>query len=255
MPIKKVAAVAFSPCGSTEKVTQLLVAKMPVEVENHNLTLPYARKEKLGFDRDTLVFISFPVYGGLPPIAKEVFACLVGHESPCVYVAVRGDTEPGGFYWDMNDLATAAGFTPVAAVAAVAEHTLMPTVSHARPDADDAHLLNDFGLKALEQANAGKTLAKIPGERGELPDLVFYPVTDADTCIRCGLCAENCPAGAIPEDDLVTQDNSLCICCSACAHVCPVEARMMGDAKARELLHKAATETFAGLHLETRLFL
>lgn len=255
MPIKKAATVAFSPCGSTEKVTQLLVGKMPVEVENHNLTLPFTRKEKLTFDHETLVFISFPVYGGLPPIAKEVFACLEGKDSPCVYVAVRGDTEPGGFYWSMDDLARPRGFSPVAAVAAVAEHTLMPTVSHARPDAEDAKLLNDFGLKALQQAKAGKTLSQIPGERGPLPDLVFYPVTDADTCIQCGQCAENCPAGAISEDALTTQDDSHCICCSACAHVCPVEARTMGDEKARELLHKAATVTFAGLYLETRLFL
>lgn len=184
-----------------------------------------------------------------------MFACLEGHDTPCVYVAVRGDTEPAGFYWDMNDLATARGFRPVAAVAAVAEHTLMPTVSHARPDADDAKLLNEFGLKALEQAEAAKTLAKIPGERGAVPDFAFYPITDADTCISCGQCAENCPAGAISEDDLVTQDDALCICCSACAHVCPVEARTMGDAKARELLHKAPTEMFAGLHLEIKLFL
>ena len=33
-----------------------------------------------------------------------------------------------------------------------------------------------------------------------------------------------------------------------------VHARTLGDAKARELLHQAATVTFAGLHLETRLF-
>ncbi|MDE7241402.1 4Fe-4S binding protein [Desulfovibrio sp.] len=85
-------------------------------------------------------------------------------------------------------------------------------------------------------------------------DLAFYPFTDADTCISCGQCAENCP-GAIPEDDLVTQDDKLCIRCSACAHVCPVDARTMGDARARALLHEAATVTFAGLHLETKLFL
>ena len=178
-----------------------------------------------------------------------------GSDTPCVYVAVRGDTEPAGFYWSMDDLAKARGFRPVAAVAAVAEHTLMPTVSHARPDADDAKLLNEYGLKALAQANAGKTLSKIPGERGPIPDFAFFPITDADTCINCGQCAENCPAGAISEADLVTQDDSLCICCSACAHVCPVDARTMGDARARELLHQAATVTFAGLHLETRLFL
>ena len=255
MAITKAATVVFSPCGSTEKVTELLTAGLPVPVETHNLTLPDARKAKLAFGSETLVFISFPVYGGLPKIADKVFDCVEGSDTPCVYVAVRGDTEPGGFYWSMNDRAVLRGFKPVAAVAAVAEHTLMPTVSHARPDAEDAKLLKEFGVKALTQANVGKSLSKIPGERGPLPDMVFFPVTDENLCISCGQCAENCPAGAISEDDLQTQDDKLCICCSACAHVCPVDARTMGDAKAQEMLHDAATVMFAGLHLETKLFL
>lgn len=255
MAIKKAATVVFSPCGSTEKVTQLLTSKLAVPVENHNLTLPDARKKPLSFDSETLVFISFPVYGGLPKIASDVFACLQGKDTPCVYVAVRGDTEPGGFYFAMNDLAQPLGFKPVATVAAVAEHTLMPTVSHARPDKEDAQLLGQFGIEACKQADNEKFLTKMPGEPGEIPDIRIYPVTDPDTCIRCGQCVENCPAGAIPEDNPVTQDDNVCICCSECAHVCPVEARTMGDAKAREMLHKAATETFKDLHLETRIFL
>lgn len=255
MPIMKAAAIVFSPCGSTEKVTQYLADKLPFQVEHHNLTLPEARKVKFSFDNETLVFISFPVYGGLPKIAKEVFACLQGKETPTVYVAVRGDTEPGGFYWSMDDLAKAHGFSPVAAVAAVAEHTLMPTVSHARPDAEDAELLGKFGLQALEQANAGKKLSKIPGERKEIPDFAFYPIGDPDTCISCGQCVENCPTGAIPDDEPYTQDNGVCIMCSECAHVCPVDARVMGDEKARQMLHQAATVTFANLHLDTKIFL
>ena len=84
MAIKKAATVTFSPCGSTEKVARLITAKLSVPVENHNLTLPDARKRYLSFDSETLVFISFPVYGGLPKIASEVFACMQGKNTPCV---------------------------------------------------------------------------------------------------------------------------------------------------------------------------
>lgn len=255
MAIKKAATVVFSPCGSTEKATQFLVNGLPFDVGHHNLTLPDARKNKLTFDNETLVFISFPVYGGLPKIAGEVFQCLQGHDTPCVYVAVRGDTETKAFFPDIHKIAVPHGFRPVAAVAAVAEHTLMPTVSHGRPDKEDAALLRKFGLQACQQANDGKTLEKMPGEEHPKPDFAFYPITDADTCIRCGQCVENCPTAAIPEDNPVTQDNDTCIQCSECAHVCPVEARSMGDAKAQELLHIAATEQFANLHLETKIFL
>lgn len=255
MAIKKAATIVFSPCGSTEKTTGYLVDKLPLEVEHHNLTLPDSRKEKLTFDEDTLVFFSFPVYGGLPRVAKEVLAKVEGHNTPAVYMAVRGDTEPGGFFYSLNDILPAQGFKPVAAVAAVAAHTLMPTVSEGRPNAEDAKLLGEFGLKILNQANEGKILATMPGERKAIPDFAFNPITDPDTCISCGQCAENCPTGAISYDALTTQDDAKCIQCSACAHVCPVEARTMGDEKAQAMLHEAATTTFANLHLETKLFL
>lgn len=254
MAIKKAATIVFSPCGSVEKATQYLVDKLPLEVEHHNLTLPDSRKEKFTFEDETLVFFSFPVYGGLPKIAKEALKNIEGNNTPAVYVAVRGDTEPAGFYHSLNDILSAQGFRPVAAVAAVAEHTLMPTVSHGRPDAEDARLLGEFGLQALKRANEGKILEKMPGERKEIPDFAFYPITDPDKCISCGQCAENCPTGAISDNDYTTQDDAKCIQCSACAHVCPVDARTMGDSKAQEMLHKFATETFADLHLETRIF-
>lgn len=254
MSIKKAATVVFSPCGSTEKVTQFLTSGLPVEVENHNLTLPDARKSKLSFDNETLVFFSFPVYDGLPKNAPNIFACVKGNDTPCVYVAVRGDTETKSFFPAIDKLAAPLDFKPVAAIAAVAEHTLMPTVSHGRPDKEDAELLRKFGIEACQRANEGKILSEMPGDKDHKPDLAFYPVTDADACIHCGLCVENCPVAAISEDDTTTQDNSICIMCSECAHVCPVDARTMGGAKGQEMLHKAATETFANLHLETKIF-
>lgn len=254
MSIKKAATVVFSPCGSTEKVTQLLTSGLPVEVESHNLTLPDARKNKLTFDNETLVFISFPLYDGLPKNATDVFACLAGNDTPCVYVCVRGDTETKGFFSEIDKLAVPDGFKPVAAVAAVAEHTLMPTVSHGRPDKEDAELLRKFGLEACQRASEGKNLTEMPGDKDRKPDLAFYPVGDPDKCIQCGMCVENCPVGAIPEDKPFTQDNDICIMCSECAHVCPVEAREMGTPEQQKMLQEAAAEQFANLHLETKIF-
>ena len=51
-------------------------------------------------------------------------------------------------------------------------------------------------------------------------DDAFY-----DKCIRCGLCADNCPAGAIPKDAPKKVDKRKCISCMRCIQICPQTAR------------------------------
>lgn len=46
--------------------------------------------------------------------------------------------------------------------------------------------------------------------------------TISDSCISCGACAGQCPAGAISEGDGKYEiDDSACLDCGSCADTCP----------------------------------
>ena len=60
------------------------------------------------------------------------------------------------------------------------------------------------------------------------PDLQttpVFPIVDADLCIGCEACVENCPANAIlMVDGKAVIQNELCKNCRKCVRVCPVSA-------------------------------
>src|SRR4030042_6335931 len=61
-----------------------------------------------------------------------------------------------------------------------------------------------------------------PENWSHVPSEVFLPVC----CIGCGLCIQNCTAGALsPTSRGVLTDPGLCRHCGRCVEVCPAEAR------------------------------
>ena len=53
-------------------------------------------------------------------------------------------------------------------------------------------------------------------------------IINADECVGCGACVDDCPSEAIAmNDDLAVVDADECIDCGACVDSCPSEAISM----------------------------
>ena len=128
----------------------------------------------------------------------------------------------------MEDTANAAGFQVIAAISAVAEHSIIHEYAAGRPNAEDCKQLSVFGTKILEKALSGSlAVPAIPGKRPyKKSSSGFVPSADSH-CTNCGLCAEKCPAQAISKDNGKVTDKSKCISCMRCVSICPVHARSL----------------------------
>jgi ferredoxin len=241
MKINIVHLVLFSPCGGTANATKSLTRDITLQVVEYDITLPPKRGKELSFIQNDLVFFGFPVYGGrMPRNVEQIFAGLKGQDTPCVLVAVYGNRAFEGALLDLHGAATARGFKPVAAVAAIAEHSISPQVATNRPDKADCDLLAQFGLHILEQAKSGTILEKAPGAYPEWKSPAgasIFPVTDTENCTQCGQCVQTCPCGAISQDDPAKTDIQNCILCAACVKYCPQKARTLGTPETRAMFN------------------
>ena len=97
-----------------------------------------------------------------------------------------------------------------------------------RPDEDDEKELKGFAEAIRNSLEQGEDSPKLhlPGNRPykEYHGIPMKPKADKE-CVRCGICASMCPAGAIPEDNPMETKKGQCISCMRCIAVCPRKAR------------------------------
>jgi len=231
--------ITFSPTGGTRRVSESLCKALSNEnvvtelcTKSQNLSYP-------DITADDLVFISMPVYAGrVPALAVERLKDIKANGAKCAVVAVYGNRAYEDALVEMQDTATGMGFQVIAAVAAIAEHSICRMYGAGRPDEEDANELASFGLdifnKAKEmtnQTNGVQTSAPLalPGNRPYKEGCSGPYPTAGDACTECGTCADACPTGAISFDNLKGVNTELCIGCMRCVSVCPIHERGIGD--------------------------
>ena len=151
------------------------------------------------------------------------------HGAKCVVVAVFGNRAYDDALFEMQDVATEMGFRVIAAVGAVTEHSIIRKYGKGRPDADDEQTLRHFGTDIISKAEGSDcTMPKVPGNRPYKQGSKVPQPKGRRGCNRCGVCAKQCPADAIPLSDPKTVDTAKCISCMKCVSVCPTGARGIG---------------------------
>lgn len=215
----------FSPTGGTQRVAGLFAENLNAADACTDITV---HAEAKTFSADDCLLVFFPVYGGrVPGPCLARMRALRGTDTPAVLVAVFGNRAVDDALLEMRDTLTPLGFRVIAAAEVIAPHSVNTDIAAGRPDAADRAKIEGFctQLAARIAADAPAEIA-VPGD----PDYRAYnglPLkpTGGLRCIRCGLCADNCPAGAIPKAAPQKVDKHKCISCLRCIQICPQSAR------------------------------
>ena len=222
--------IVFSPTGGTERVARAITQNWS-QVDTIDLSAPDTKYAEICFERDALVLIAMPSFGGAAPqLALNRLAMIKGNGAKCVIDAVYGNRAYEDTLVQMEDYAENAGFQVIAAISAVAEHSIIHEYAAGRPNLDDCKDLAEFGNRILEKATSNKlSKPSVPGNRPyKKAGTGMVPKADS-SCTSCGLCAQKCPAGAISADTPRTTDKSKCISCMRCVSICPVQARKVSS--------------------------
>ena len=246
--------IYFSPTGGTKKVADILVSNLKGEFCEVDICRDI---EKMSLQAEDVCLVSVPSFAGrVPAGAIERIKKISGNGAKAILNCVYGNREWDDTLTELQDTLEACGFVCVAAVAAVAEHSVLRQFATGRPDADDARELADFARKISAKLDSGVfdklELAGSHGTYKEFGPIPFKPEA-SDACDGCGICAKGCPVGAIDKNDPRKTDKDICISCMRCQYICPKHARDLDPAFMAAMAERMAHRL--GGRKENHLFL
>ncbi len=228
----KIHQITFSPTGGTRRVCKYICEGIDTRPLVTDLCMKEGQIILPEIHEGDLVIIAMPVFAGrVSALAVDRLKRIQSNHAKCAVVAVYGNRAYDDALLEMQDVVTEMGFHVVAAVSAVAEHSIARVYAAGRPDAEDRKELAAFGaaiINKVEGTDAYKPLS-LPGNRPyRAGNTGPFPTAD-ERCTDCGTCQELCPADAIPADNLRSVNKEACISCMRCLSVCPTKARNIGQ--------------------------
>ena len=229
----------FSPTGGVKRAAGLLFAPMAEQSQIIDLSLPLNGTPC--FSAEDICLIAVPCFGGrVPEIALERLAQTRGGGARAVLMSVYGNRSDEDTLFELKSAAKRAGYVPMAAVRAVAEHSIVPAIAAGRPDDEDARRLAQFGRVIRDRLAEPDAPPLSLAEKQLLRPFGGLPVHPraGKGCTGCGKCASLCPVGAIPSRDPAQTVETLCITCMRCVAVCPVHVRRLSPLVVKLAGHK-----------------
>jgi len=259
----KVKLIYFSPTGTSEKTVKAIQKGVGIDYDTINLTLSISESKKHTIKHDELAIIGAPVYNDrTPDTAVNRLSNIKGSNTPAVVVSVYGNRAYGDALLELKNLAENQGFKVVGAAAFIGQHSFNSAdspIASGRPDDQDVKIAKKFGVEIINKITSLDEFSdlKVPGNypyseeaRTQTAAMLggSYPLTEAEACILCGMCARVCPTGCVEVSDVVETDVEKCTICSACVQNCPTGARhwehmgVLGAAKWLSTEHGARKE-------------
>lgn len=240
MKIQSLKLVCFSPTGTTKAVIQGIARGVnSPSLERIDITKPAARIQQLQTSEKELLIVAVPVYmGRVPDMLSEWLHSIEARNTPTVCVVVYGNRVYDDALLELKDILTKRGCIPIAGAAYIGEHSFSsesrPTAK-GRPDESDLNHAEQFGRKINEKLLSISSIHQcsdlnIPGNcpYGGITKLWSVDfIAIGKECTQCGICANECPVGAINLDNSSIIDNEKCLTCCACIKKCPQNARTM----------------------------
>ena len=119
--------IVFSPTGGTEKAAHIIGRRWSDNTVKSDLSDSKIDFSKCAISKEDQVLVAMPSFGGRAPAAAiERIKKIAGNGAKCTLVCVYGNRAYEDTLVEMEDAAKESGFRVVAAVAAVAEHSIIP---------------------------------------------------------------------------------------------------------------------------------
>lgn len=229
---KKLNIIYFSAAGTTQKIARAIACGMPELEVKLEINLISVKDLNIHLTEDDFLLLGVPVYAGrVPKICAEQLSQLKGTNTKAIIFCTYGNREFDDTLLELSDIITPNGFQVISAAAFIAQHSIFPALAEGRPNEDDIRIAKEFGSNSLGLVSKSEIQTpEIKGNRPYRPTSAI-PIklkTNGIKCNACGLCASECPVGAIDPDKPSKTDMSKCIKCAHCISVCPTHARRFG---------------------------